>query len=77
MDAGFFLWCTILNGGVLILGFLAMVLMGDFVYRMHTRVFRMPRETFNAVFYGLLGLYKLLILVFCLVPWLALLIAGR
>ncbi len=34
----------------------------------------MPRETFNVVLYSFIGVYKLLVFVFCVVPYLALLI---
>lgn len=73
----FFMWCTIINAGLLIVAFLAWLPAGDLIYRLHGRWFPMPRETFNAVFYGFIGFYKVLVYVFCLVPWLALEIIGR
>ena len=72
----FFLWCTILNYGILLAASLAFLLAGDFIYRLHRRWFALERESFEAAFYFFLGFYKICILVFCLVPWLALLIAG-
>jgi hypothetical protein len=36
----------------------------------------MPRETFNVVIYSFLGLFKIVFLVFNVVPWVALLIIG-
>jgi len=72
----FFLWCTILNAGLLCLSFLILAFAGDWVYRMHTRWFPMPRATFNVVIYSFLGLYKIAIWVLCIVPYVALLIVG-
>ncbi len=72
----FFMWCTILNAGLLCLVFLLTAFAGDFVYRTHTRWFPMPRETFNAIIYAFLGMYKLMVYVFCIVPYVALLIVG-
>ena len=46
------------------------------VYRLQSRFFPIPRETFNVVIYSFLGLYKIFVIVFCLVPYLALLILG-
>jgi hypothetical protein len=70
----FFMWCTIINV-VLVIGTALIWLFGaDFVYKMHGRFFPMPRETFNAIFYTFIGIYKLLVYVFSLVPWIALLI---
>lgn len=72
----FFMWCTILNAGLLMLTFLMTIIAGDFVYTMHSKFFSMPRETFNVVLYSFLGIYKLLVFVFNVVPWIALLIVG-
>jgi hypothetical protein len=51
----FFLWCAILNMGLLVISFLILAFAGDFVYRMHAKWFPMPRETFNVVLYSLWG----------------------
>ena len=72
----FFMWCTILNAGLLALSFL-MVAFGfgsDFVYRMHSKWFPMSRDTFNTVLYSLIGVYNIFIFVLNFVPWLALVI---
>lgn len=74
----FFMWCTILNVAFLVLSFL-IVAFGfgrDFVYRMHSKWFPMPRETFNVVIYSFIGVYKIFVLVFNIVPWIALIIIG-
>ncbi|MCG2659358.1 MAG: hypothetical protein L6437_03815 [Kiritimatiellae bacterium] len=72
----FFMWCTIMNGGLLILSSLILVFAGDWVHQMHSKWFPMPRETFNVVIYSFLGLFKIVILVFNVVPYVALLIIG-
>lgn len=72
----FFMWCLILNAGFLAVAFGVCAGAGDWVYRMHSRWFPMPRETFNVTIYGLIGRMKLAVLVFNLVPWLALVIVG-
>jgi hypothetical protein len=72
----FFMWCTILNVGLVCLSFLICAFSGDWVYQMHSRWFPMPRETFNVVIYSFLGVYKIAVFVFNLVPYLALLIVG-
>ncbi len=68
----FFMWCTILNFGFLMFSFLFLVFGGDFVYKVHNKWFPMPRETFNVVLYSFLGMYKLVFLVFNIIPWAAL-----
>lgn len=72
----FFMWCTILNAALLIVPSCICVFATDWIHRFHGRWFPMPKETFIVVFYGFLGFYKILILVFNLVPYLALLIIG-
>lgn len=68
----FFLWCVLLNGGLVILYALICAVGGGWIYRAHHRWFPISRETFDVVLYAFLGLYKLLFIVFCLVPYLAL-----
>ena len=72
----FFMWCTILNMGLLVLSSLILTFAGDFVYRIHSKWFPMPRETFNVAIYSFVGLFKIVWLVFNLVPYVALLIVG-
>lgn len=70
----FFMWCTILNMGLLALSILILTVAADAVYRMHGKWFPMPRETFTVVIYSFLGVYKIFLLVFNIVPWAALVI---
>lgn len=72
----FFMWCTLINVGLLVFSFLIMAFAGDFVYSLHGKWFAMPRETFNVVGYSMIGVYKILVYVFNIVPWIALLIIG-
>ena len=76
MLTNFFMWCTILNMGLLLLSFLILAFAGDFVYKMHSRWFPMPRETFNVVLYSFIGIYKIMVFVFNIIPWIALMIVG-
>ena len=72
----FFLWCTILNGALLIFWTLVCMTIPDLVYRTQSRWFPIPRETFNVTIYAFLGLFKIVFIAFNLVPYLALLIVG-
>jgi len=72
----FFMWCTILNFGMLVITSLVFLFGMDLVYRIHSRWFPMPRETFNVVLYCFVGFYKLMVITFSLVPYLALVIMG-
>jgi hypothetical protein len=70
----FFMWCTIINGGLLIFSTLVMMIMPDFVYRVQSRWFPVSRQTFDVVIYCFLGLFKVLFIVFNIAPYAALLI---
>ena len=72
----FFMWCTILNGGMLVFSALGLTFAGNLIYRIHSKWFKMPREAFNIVIYSFIGLYKIFFIVFCLVPYVVLLILG-
>ena len=72
----FFMWCTIINGALLVLWITMYSLAPDLVYRTQNKWFPIPRETFNVVFYSFLGLFKIIFLVFNVVPYVALLIVG-
>ncbi|MDD5657790.1 MAG: hypothetical protein PHF00_11110 [Elusimicrobia bacterium] len=64
----FLAWCSIVNLGILCLWFLAFLLGRSRLYRMHCRWFPMSEERFNSIHYLGMAVYKLMILVFNLVP---------
>lgn len=70
----FFMWCTIINGGMLVLATLILMAAPDFVYRMHSRWFDISRESFNVAMYCTIAFFKVFFIIFNLVPWLVLLI---
>ena len=49
MDIGlletFFMWCSLINVSLLLLGFVVWLCASDRIYALHGRWFRMPRET--------------------------------
>jgi hypothetical protein len=47
----------------------------DWVYHLHGKFFRgLPRDSFDAIHYAGLAFFKIIVFVFCLVPYLALVI---
>ncbi len=72
----FFMWCTIINGSLLVLWATVFIVAPELVYRTQIKWFPIPRESFNVVFYSFLGLFKIVFLVFNVVPYVALLIVG-
>mgnify|MGYP001550534379 CR=1 FL=1 len=68
----FFMWCSVINAGLLMLSFLICVIGGDFVYNIHSKMFAMSREAFNIAIYSFIGIYKIVFIAFNLVPFIAL-----
>ena len=68
----FFIWCTVINYAILIVWFVAFIFAHDWLYRMHSRWFKIPVETFDAVHYGGIAVYKIGIMLLNLVPLIAL-----
>jgi hypothetical protein len=60
-------------GGILLLSawFLCFVLSGDCIYQLHSRWFSIPRPAFDTLHYALMGLTKIAIILFFLLPWFA------
>jgi len=65
------MWCSIINVGLMIAMFLILWLGRDWVYKMHSRSFRMTESQFNVVVYSFLGMYKLFIYFFNIIPFIA------
>ena len=72
----FFMWCTSINGALLVFWTIMCRFALDWVYRTQSKWFPFPRDTFNAVMYAFLGGFKIVFLVFNVVPYVALLIVG-
>ena len=72
----FFMWMTILNVALLLFWTGCWFVAKDLIYKMHSKWFDMPREAFNISFYAFIGLYKICVTFFALMPFLALTIMG-
>ena len=72
----FFLWCAVINYALLLLWFLFFSFARDWMHRFHGRWFRIPADQFDVIHYTAMAIYKLGIIVFNLVPYVALHIVG-
>ncbi len=72
----FLAWCALINYAVLLVWFLFFVFARDWMRKLHTRWFKLPVAHFDAIHYAGMGLYKLGIFLFSLVPYIALRIIG-
>lgn len=74
---GFLKWCTIINTCLFAFTTLMFMVAPDLLYQTQRWLFPITREAFHLVLYSFLGLYKIAIIVFNVVPWIALLIVAK
>ena len=55
----FFGWCSVINMGLLLWWWGWFVFAHDFIFKMHTRWFRLTHERFDAIHYGGIAGFKL------------------
>ena len=72
----FFMWCMILNLGVLISSSIVCMFCADFSFRMNNRLFGISREAFNTLICCFIGFFKVIVIVFSIIPYIALEIIG-
>lgn len=68
-------WMAVLNIAVLLFSTLMIVLMQDWIAGFHGRMFQMERPDVRRAYFRYLANYKILTLIFCIIPWLALKLA--
>ncbi len=70
----FFKWMTIINIGLLVLSSVLIMILKNVMCKMHGKLFGIKEESVALVAYGYLGMYKVLVLVFNIVPYISLLL---
>lgn len=70
--SNFLFWCLIINFAILLWWFAAFVFLHSWMFRLHSRWFRLSEDRFNSIHYMGMAIYKIGILLFILVPYIAL-----
>ena len=65
-------WMTVVNFGLLLYWWGMIAFAHDWVYKMHSRWFKISQSDFDNAQYKLMGMFKLLFFIFNLVPYLVL-----
>ncbi len=68
-------WMTVLNFAMLLFSSLMIVTMQDWIAGIHGKMFQMEPAEVKKAYFKFLANYKLLTIVFCLMPWVALKLA--
>ncbi|MCP4649416.1 MAG: hypothetical protein GY853_04955 [PVC group bacterium] len=64
-------WCSVINFGLFALSCLIMKLGHKFVYKMHGQWYDLPEEKVAGTLYSVMAWYKISILMFNVVPYIA------
>ena len=62
-------WGIVINIAFLLWWFLFIVFAHDWVYKMHTKWFKISVETFDAIHYAGIAFYKILMFVLFIIPY--------
>ena len=68
----FIAWATAINVGLFIVTALAVMVIGRSISQIHGRMFGLDDADIRRTYFGYLSIYKILVIVFFLVPYLAL-----
>lgn len=74
LATAFFMWCSIINIGILLIWAGFYMFAPDLMYKTQSLFFKGSRESFDTMIYVFLGVFKLFVLLFNITPYLALLI---
>ncbi len=72
----FFAWCSAINLGLLIFSSIAIMALRDPIAKLHSRLTGVPEADLPRLYFQFLANFKIAVLVFNLVPYLALRIMG-
>jgi len=70
----FFKWMSIINVGIFVLSSILIMLLKGIMCIMHGKLFGIKEDKVAIVSYGYLGIYKVLVIVFNIVPYVSLLL---
>ena len=67
-------WCALVNIGLFLIWFLVFMAAHDAVYKLHCLWFSISKKEFDRSHYMMMGVYKLLTILFFVIPYLVLLV---
>lgn len=69
-----FKWMLLINIGLLVFSTISVLVLKNFMIRLHTSLFGISKEQFALAVYAYLGMFKIIVIVFNIVPYIALLL---
>lgn len=65
-------WCTIINIGILVYSFVFITIFQEFTLKIHSKLMKVEATKLPTLYFNYLAFYKVIIIVFNIVPYLAL-----
>ena len=65
-------WCSIINISLLFFSVIFLLLFNNIIVKIHTKLFDIDKVYLQQSYFKYLAQYKILIIVFCIVPYFAL-----
>lgn len=65
-------WCSVINIALLILSSVFIIAIRGTALRFHSKMFKLDEETLSRLYFQYLGQFKIVAIVFSIVPYLAL-----
>lgn len=72
----FFNWCVAINVGIFVMSTVSMLFMGGWASKIHAKMFDLDPMWVRQAYFSFLANYKIALLVFVVVPWIALHLMG-
>lgn len=69
-------WASIINSGYLLVSTVTIVFCKDWITRVHSQLFNIEKSKLMPIYFNFLSTYKVVTIVFCIVPYLSLKIIG-
>ena len=73
----FFKWCSIINVSIIIVSVLIFSLFSDFSYNNNKKLFTGDKKEFKKTIYVILLCYKMIVIIFNIVPYIVLLFLNQ
>ena len=69
-------WCLVLNIGILLLSTVFLGVLGGWASKLHAQIFNIDETWVRQMYFSYLAIYKIMVIVFNLVPWIAVSLLG-
>jgi hypothetical protein len=71
------MWMTVINLGLFLFSVILSLILRQTIYKIHGKLFGISEDKVAAVVYSFFGTYKIAIIVFNIVPYVALLLINK